>query len=150
MVTKVFQQKNQFKITIFLVLMLVMMTSSHKFFTLGKSIDVNSKDKNLTPSQVVKIFWQLSEKGDIEKAAKYMTNEAPISPGVKVGSNRALDTQPKLIYELKEKLLKIISERVDGDKAEVVAEVLRPNKKVWKFNHTLYKDKGEWKIFGIS
>jgi hypothetical protein len=127
-----------------------MMSSLPNLYSAERKTTDNEKKKSLTPSQVVRIFWQLSEKGDIENAAKFMTNSSPLSQDSSISSDRDLEKQPKLIHDLKEKLHKVVSEKIQEDKAEVIAEIQRPNKQIWKFKHILHKVNDEWKIFSIS
>ncbi len=84
-----------------------------------------------SPTSVVKDFANSVKKLDINSAKKCLPKE----------TEKAIDEGIKLFNE-KFKTIKYVEEKIDGDKATVVAEI--DGKKV---NVSLKKEDGKWKIY---
>ncbi len=106
---------------------------------------VTQKQTTLTPIKTVELYYELSLKGEIEKANKLITN----TDGV-VSSSQAYHTEnAKIIYEGKIEIRKILCESIKGKRATVITQVSDEAGHFYKQEHKLYQEKGEWKIWAI-
>jgi|ERR1044072_1334610 hypothetical protein len=103
------------------------------------------KQARLSPTKVVELYYDLSLKGEFEKANKLITN----TDGV-VSSSKAYHTEnAKIIYEGQIDIRKILCESIKGKNATVIAQVSDDTGHVYRQEHALYQENGDWKIWGI-
>ena len=95
------------------------------------------------PTQVVQTYWELSTTAKVEEARRLETN----TDGRVIADLSAYPNTTKSIYESNQQLIRIVSEKVKGDRAQVLAEVRNNNGTVNIVQHFLYRQRGEWKIF---
>lgn len=95
------------------------------------------------PSQVVQTYWELATTARIEEAHRLETN----TDGRVIADLSAYPSTPKSIYESNQQLIRILSEKVKGNRAQVLAEVRNNNGTIRTEQTNLYREKGEWKIF---
>jgi len=128
--------------------LLVCGLSVNAFSRWGAAPSTGSPQTDLTPSQVVQIFYELSAKGEFEEAAKYGTG---FDGFVKMPPMAKEDAEyAESIFRHSEAIRRIESELVKNDRAEVVAEVTSKDWPTRRVMHFVYKDQGSWKILLIT
>jgi hypothetical protein len=102
------------------------------------------------PVKVVKNFWELSEKGDLEEAGKLRTDT---SGGftISVKGDSKVKGHEEIIYNSGWTLISI--EQIDiiaDDRWEIAVKVRKKDDKNFYLFHTVVKNGDKWKIFGTS
>lgn len=101
-----------------------------------------------TPSQTVRMGWQLVEKGDIDGCGKLLSKQFSTEMKLSIAETR------KILAELHQDIEKIggirsietLNENILGDNAEVTAEIIGNDGKGASWKHKLIREDGEWKI----
>jgi hypothetical protein len=99
-----------------------------------------------SPTQVVRTYWKLALEGNIEQTVSYETN----TDGKIVALESAeTGSWAEIIHQKGLVLLDTRDEIINGDKAQLVAEVRYPNGKINTLQHNLHKESGKWKILTV-
>jgi hypothetical protein len=108
-----------------------------------------------TPSQVIQRYYELAASGKVEEARKYRLTKWESEPDnsppagdirVEVAELPILDESEKTIYETGVRFRELQSEVIDGNKAEVVALIMEPDKSLRPILHQLRRQDGKWRL----
>lgn len=99
----------------------------------------------MDPPEVVRTYWALSMRGEVEQAQTYEIN----TDGRVVVMSGENYSMAETIHRYGLELRDIRDVMVRGDKAQLVAEVINSNGTTNTMQHNLYRENGRWKILSI-
>ena len=112
-----------------------------------RSTQINEETANKEPVEIVRKYWQLSEKGDLKEASKLTTNKCK-NFGFEVKSSLKRKEREEIIYNSGDSLEAVEQIKIiDDNKWQVGVKIKRKSGEDYYLLHTIIKDGDEWKIF---